>query len=36
LDLNPEALQTAFNVTAVGGLVASQEVSVKKKELLFY
>ena len=30
LDLKPEALQTALNVTAVGALVASQEVNVDK------
>jgi hypothetical protein len=32
LDLKSEVLQTTLNVTAVGDLVASQEVSVKKKK----
>jgi hypothetical protein len=33
LDLEPEKLQAALNVTVVGGLVASQQVSTNKKEL---
>ena len=32
LDLKPEAFQTALNVTAVGALVASQEVSLDRQE----
>ncbi len=33
MDLEPEKLQAALNVTVVGGLVASQQVSTNKKEL---
>jgi hypothetical protein len=32
LDLKPEALQAALNVTVVGALVASQEVSTNERE----
>jgi hypothetical protein len=35
LELKPEALQAALNITVVGGLVASQEVNTKKKKLIF-
>jgi hypothetical protein len=35
LDLKPEALQTALNVSVVGALVASQEVSKNEEEYSF-
>jgi hypothetical protein len=35
LDIKPEALQTALNVTVVGGLVASQEVSTNEKKVVY-
>jgi hypothetical protein len=35
LDLKPEALQTALNVSVVGALVASQEVIINKEEIRF-
>jgi hypothetical protein len=35
LDLKPEALQTALNISVVGALVASQEVRRNKERIHF-
>jgi len=35
LDLKPEELQNAFNISVVGAVVASQEVSTKRKRISF-
>ena len=36
LELKPEALQNALNISVVGALAASQEVSINGKELIFH
>jgi hypothetical protein len=36
LDLKPEALQNALNVSVVGGLVASQEVNINRRRTSFF
>jgi hypothetical protein len=35
LDIKPESLQTALNVSVIGGLVASQEVSTSEKKVVY-
>ena len=36
LELKPEALQEALNISVVSALVASQEVSINRKQLIFH